>query len=205
MENQAWEMKGPSEKHLCSLEIELGSLSPSHLPTAFQGQGAFLGVNERFLRIPLLSEATFEGARGPDKLCLPAQYMYVPGPRKKGIPPRPIVPPHHPSPHPTPPLPGGLVSSPRGGGKEPPWPRALGSLSTGSLEFRSVCPHALLGCFPSPSAFCALQGQGQYWGCFSQECRDILPKYTETVLGLLNEPSHTQRTKKLRCQAWSLR
>lgn len=83
MENQAWEMKGPSEKHLCSLEIELGSLSPSHLPTAFQGQGAFLGVNERFLRIPLLSEATFEGARGPDKLCLPAQYMYVPGPRKK--------------------------------------------------------------------------------------------------------------------------
>lgn len=83
MENQAWEMKGPSEKHLCSLEIELGSLSPSHLPTALQGQGAFLGVNERFLRIPLLSEATFEGARGPDKLCLPAQYMYVPGPRKK--------------------------------------------------------------------------------------------------------------------------
>lgn len=83
MENQAWEMKGPSEKHLCSLEIELGSLSPSHLPTALQGQGAFLGVNERFLRILLLSEATFEGARGPDKLCLPAQYMYVPGPRKK--------------------------------------------------------------------------------------------------------------------------
>lgn len=80
MENQAWDMKGPGEKYLCSLEIELGSLSPSHLPTALQGQGAFLGVNEWFLQIPLLSEATFEGARGPDKLCLPAQYMRRPEP-----------------------------------------------------------------------------------------------------------------------------
>lgn len=104
MENQAWEMKGPSEKHLCSLEIELGSLSPSHLPTALQGQGAFLGVNERFLRIPLLSEATFEGARGPDKLCLPAQYMYVPGPRKKRhtSPSHCSSPPSQSPPHPTP-------------------------------------------------------------------------------------------------------
>lgn len=120
MENQAWEMKGPSEKYLCSLEIGLGSLSLSHLPTAPQGQRAFLGENERFLRIPLLSEATFEGARGPDELCLPAQYMYVPGPREERHTPHPTVPPHHPSPHPTPPLPGGLLSSPRGGGRNLP-------------------------------------------------------------------------------------
>lgn len=160
MENQAWEMKGPSEKHLCSLEIELGSLSPSHLPTALQGQGAFLGVNERFLRIPLLSEATFEGARVRiSSAYQPSTCMFL-GPGKKGIPPHPIVPPHHPSPHPSPPLPGGLVSSPRGGGKEPPWPRALVSLSTGSLEFRSVCPHALLGCFPSPQPSVPCKGKG---------------------------------------------
>lgn len=166
MENQAWEMKGPSEKYLCSLEIGLGSLSLSHLPTALQGQGAFLGVNERFLRIPLLSEATFEGARGPDELCLPAQYMYVPGPREKRhtSPSHCSSPPSQSPPHPTPSR--RPFELPKGWGKEPPWPRALGSLSTGSLEFRSVCPHALLGCFPSPSAFCALQGQ--YWGCFSR-------------------------------------
>lgn len=90
MENQAREMKGPSEKYLFSLEIELGSPSLSHLPTAPQGEGAFLEVNERFLRIPLLSEATFEGARGLDKLCLPAQYTYVPGPREE----RHTFPPH---------------------------------------------------------------------------------------------------------------
>lgn len=120
MESQAWEMKGPSEKYLCSLEIGLGSLSLSHLPTALQGQEAFLRVNERFLRIPLLSEATFEGARGPDELCLPAQYMYAPGPREKRHTPHPTVLLHHPSPHPTPPLPGGLLSSPRGGRRNLP-------------------------------------------------------------------------------------
>ncbi|EDM14614.1 rCG46786 [Rattus norvegicus] len=134
----------------------------------------------------------------------PSTCMFL-GPGKKGIPPHPIVPPHHPSPHPHPTPSRRPCELPKGWGEG----TSLTTSSWQSFHRLSGVPISLPPCppwcFPSPSAFCALQGQGQYWGCFSQECRDILPKYTETVLGLLNEPSHTQRTKKLRCQAWSLR
>lgn len=125
----------------------------------------------------------------------PSTCMFL-GPERKGIPPHPTVLPHHPSPHPTPPLPGGLLSSPRGGGRNLPghellavFPQALWS-----SDQSAPMPSSGASLPPQPSVPC----KGNI-GAALAECRDILPKLIETVLGLLNEPSHTQRTKKLRC------
>lgn len=114
MENEAREMRGPGEKYPRSPEIEPVSPSLSHLPTAPQGEEAFLGVNERLLWIPFLSEAVFGGARGPGKLCLTSPvHVCSWAQRERAYLPIPLFLPTVPvptPPHPTPPLPGGLSS-----------------------------------------------------------------------------------------------
>lgn len=142
-------MKGPSEKYLCSLEIELGSPSLSHLPTAPQGEGAFLGVNEKnsfkylfsarlHLREPMVRTSS---------AYQPSTCMFL-GPERKGIPSHPTVPPHNPSPHPTPPLPEGLSSDSRGGVGT-----SLATSSWQSFHRLAGVPMSLPPCPPWPLSF----------------------------------------------------
>lgn len=145
-------MKGPSEKYLCSLEIELGSPSLSHLPTAPQGEGAFLGVNEKnsfkylfsarlHLREPMVRTSS---------AYQPSTCMFL-GPERKGIPSHPTVPPHNPSPHPTPPLPESLFERLKGWGRNLPGHKFLAVFPQARWSSDEFTP------MPSLAAFLPLQ------------------------------------------------
>lgn len=118
----------------------------SHILTAPQGEGAFLGY------IALLSEAPLEGGGGPDELCLPAQHTYArmfPGSESQRLTfLSPLLLPAIPVPTPT--LPGGLLSYPGGGGRDLPGHKLLAVLS---LALGSPAESAPMPC---PGAFLQL-------------------------------------------------